>query len=47
MDFNKMTEEQIRDNPNNLILLVVLSAIFSGEVRENDNRGIVEDSSEN
>ena len=47
MEFDKMLEEQLKNNPDGIILLAVMSVIFSGEAGKNEDRRAIEDSSEN
>ena len=47
MEFDKELEKQLNDDSSGFIALVVLLAIFGGEVKSDENRGIVGDNPEN
>lgn len=47
MEFDKQLEKQLNGDSSEFIALVVLLAIFGGEVKNNDNRWIAENNSEN
>lgn len=47
MEFDKELEKQLNDNSSGFIALVVLLAIFDGEVKNNDDRRTIDDSTKN